>query len=96
MAQEETENLELFPVNKKILHQQNPVGYLVFLDRSNTLSEKNMRELVKENNYYITTKKLQKDFGFKTPTYYPSYNLNYKLRIKTSPPGIFKAVKAGN
>ena len=96
IAQEGTENSEQPTKNQKNIVQPNPANYLVFVNRSHTLSPQKIRELIKENNYYIPTKKLLKDFGFKRPTYHPSYNINYKLRIKTSPPGLFKTVKRGN
>ena len=95
-AQKVEENFDLFTKSEKIFVQQAPEHYLVFLDRPNTLSQRNKQELMKENNYYIPTKKLQKDFGFKAPTYYPSYYLNYQVRIKTFPPKLLKIVKGSN
>ncbi len=45
---------------------------------------------------YIPTNQLQKDLALKTPTYYPSYYLNYQLRIKKISPKLLRAIKGGN
>ncbi|MDN5211226.1 hypothetical protein QQ020_04165 [Fulvivirgaceae bacterium BMA12] len=72
-------------------------------------STKDTRKLLKERealeyadkaspsfSSYIPTNQLQKDLAFKTPTYYPSYYLNYQLRIKKISPKLLKAIKGGN
>ena len=77
--------------------------------KTHGLSAKDIRRLLKESkeleyidktspsfSAYIPTNRLQKDLAFKTPTYYPSYYLNYQLKIKNISPKLLKVIKGGN